>query len=92
MYAILPNILPANRASVNDYLETIYVDITTLTNAVNHCPFNDALQAKFQSYNESEEARLKTNLEAVDYRIDGEDTLALVTGSGRIERVGSRSP
>lgn len=36
---------------------------------------------------DAEELRLKTNLEAIRYDIDGLDALALVTGSGRIEKV-----
>jgi hypothetical protein len=45
---------------------------------------------RFKSYLEAEEARLSTNLKAVDYVIDGTDTLTLITGVGRIEKVGAR--
>lgn len=48
---------------------------------------NDALQEKFRSFVEDEEARLERNLDAVDYDIDAADTLVLVTGEGRIEKV-----
>jgi hypothetical protein len=88
MFAILPAIHAANRSSVNEYLGTVYKDVTSLESSVNECFINDGLQSRFKSYVEAEEARLKGNLEAVDYDIDAMDTLALVTGPGRIERAG----
>jgi hypothetical protein len=91
MFAILPAIRPENRASVNEYISTIYTGVTTLESSVNACYTNDALQARFKTYVEGEEARLKGNLETVKYDIDAMDTLALVTGPGRIERVGVSS-
>jgi hypothetical protein len=42
---------------------------------------------KFKTYIEAEEARLENNLQAVDYIIDGMETLTLITGVGRIEKV-----
>jgi hypothetical protein len=42
---------------------------------------------KFKPYLDAEEARLGANLEAVDYILDGTDTLQLITGVGRIEKV-----
>ncbi|KAH9996110.1 hypothetical protein BJV77DRAFT_960842, partial [Russula vinacea] len=41
---------------------------------------------RFKSYLEAEEARLGNNLRAVDYIIDGIDTLPLIAGVGRIEK------
>lgn len=88
MFAILPNILPANRASVHQYINKTYEMVTTITASVNICnDTNEALQARFSSYIEAEEARIRGNLEAVEYDIDAEDTLSLVVGPGRIERV-----
>jgi hypothetical protein len=49
---------------------------------------NESLQSKFQNFVDAEEARLAANLDAVDYDIDAADTLVLVTGQGRIEKVG----
>ncbi|KAJ7057168.1 hypothetical protein C8F01DRAFT_1257088 [Mycena amicta] len=72
MFAILPLILPANKAAVNGYLNKISTEVYSLTAALNYCPFNTALQV--------------CNLEAVKYAIDTRDTLELVTGEGRIER------
>jgi hypothetical protein len=61
--------------------------VTSLESAVNPCFVNEGLQEKFNSYVEAEEARLRGNLEAVDYDLDAANTLSLVTGDGRIERV-----
>ena len=41
----------------------------------------------FKFHLEAEEARLGKNLRDVKYVIDGTDTLALITGGGRIEKV-----
>ena len=87
MFALRTLVLPANRTAVNTYLESIYRDVTSLESGVQPCYVNEALQEKFSSYVEAEEARLRGNLEAVEYDIDAANTLALVTGEGRIERV-----
>lgn len=87
MFAILPNIKPLNRSSVDEYLGAIYMNITSLQDGVADTIVNDALQEKFQSYVDAEEARLLVNLDAVDYDLDAADTLVLVTGEGRIEKV-----
>jgi hypothetical protein len=87
MFAILPKIKPLNRSSVNEYLGSIYTSVTSLQEGVSDCIVNEALQDKFNSYIEAEEARLQGNLEAVDYDLDAADTLVLVTGQGRIDKV-----
>ncbi|KAJ7326377.1 hypothetical protein DFH08DRAFT_941029 [Mycena albidolilacea] len=86
MFAIMPKIRQVNKSSVNAYLRTIYRGLYTFVASLNSCYINDALYAKFTSYIESEEARIRRNLEAVQYDIDAADTLRLVTGEGRIER------
>ncbi|KAF8516802.1 hypothetical protein JB92DRAFT_2909317 [Gautieria morchelliformis] len=86
MFAVLPTVKPENRNAVNDYLLAVYEPVTTLIDSINYCPRSDALRARFKSYTDSEEERLRINLDEVDYDIDARDTLALVTGPGRIER------
>lgn len=87
MFAVLPKLLPANAAAANDYINTMYKPVMTLQASVNECYYNEGLQTRFNLYVDKEEARLKASLEAVQYDIDALDTLALVTGPGRIERV-----
>ncbi|KAJ7481705.1 hypothetical protein FB451DRAFT_135256 [Mycena latifolia] len=86
MFAVRTLVLPANRTAVNSYLETIYNGVTSLESGLAPCYVNEALQEKFSSFVEAEEARLRGNLEAVDYDLDAANTLSLVTGQGRIER------
>ncbi|KAF8210104.1 hypothetical protein K438DRAFT_140561 [Mycena galopus ATCC 62051] len=85
MFALRTRVLPANRTSVNSYLETIYQGVTSLESGLAPCYVNEALQEKFSSYTTAEEDRLRGNLEAVDYDLDAANTLTLVTGQGRIE-------
>jgi len=91
MFAILPNILPANRAYINKYIDDVYQDVTTLESSVNYCYINKRLQDKFKSYVKGEEARLEEELKCVRYDIDDLVTVTKVTGTGRIERVCIRS-
>ncbi|KAJ7639351.1 hypothetical protein FB45DRAFT_1024083 [Roridomyces roridus] len=86
MFALRVKVLPINRGSVNQYLDSIHHFVTSLYSGVNPCYVNDGLQEKFNSYVEAEEARLRGNLEAVSYDIDALNTLYLVVGHGRIER------
>ncbi|KAJ7262295.1 hypothetical protein B0H12DRAFT_1105150 [Mycena haematopus] len=86
MFALRTRVLPANRTSVNSYLETIYHGVTSLESGLAPCYVNEALQERFRDYVEAEETRLRRNLEAVDYDLDAANTLTLVTGEGRIER------
>jgi uncharacterized Fe-S center protein len=88
MFAIMTNVLPANRATANEYLDLVYRGVTSLESSIAPCFITDSLQEKFRSYVEAEEARLRDNLKDVRYDIDARDTLALVIGPGRIERVG----
>lgn len=50
-----------------------------------------SLDERFSSYMLQEEARIGKVLKSVAFEIDASDTLALITGSGRIERVRCRS-
>ncbi|KAF8518842.1 hypothetical protein BU17DRAFT_90643 [Hysterangium stoloniferum] len=86
MFAILPSIRSENLGFVNNYLNQVYPTVTTLQASVNVSYRNEGLKARFQSYVDAEEERLKNNLQAIKYDIDESDTLALVTGPGRIEK------
>ena len=84
-------VLPPNREAVDRYFACVWRTIHSLTAAVlsqdssqNSGPDDSK---RFTSYLEAEEARLGNNLRAVDYVIDGTDTLPLIAGVGRIEKV-----
>ncbi|KAH8987709.1 hypothetical protein EDB83DRAFT_2535566 [Lactarius deliciosus] len=88
MEGIRANVLPPNRHSINSYLTIGWHSVHTLTAAVAPLqpePGPSSLD-RFKSYLDAEETRLSTNLKAVDYTIDGMDTLTLITGVGRIEK------
>ena len=88
MEGLRAKVLPPNRRFVDDYFHFVWTDVHTLTAAVTPLqPDSVPSGDKFQPYLEAEEARLCTNLKAVDYTIDGTDTLALITGVGRVEKV-----
>lgn len=84
-------VLPPNREAVDRYLVHVFEAVHTLTAAVlspSSSPSSGSGEPKrFKSYLEAEETRLGNNLRAVDYIIDGIDTLPLIAGVGRIEKV-----
>jgi hypothetical protein len=90
MFAILPNITDINLAHFYKYLDQIYKDVTMVEASVNPCLVNEALQAKFSEYTDSEEKRLRKKLETIRYDIDHMDTIPLITGGGRIGKVSRR--
>ena len=87
MFAIRSHIHPANRNAVDKYLQTVWQKIATLTMSFVGANQPDSLYEMFKSYVEAEEQRLRQHLETVKYDIDAMDTLLLVTGPGRIEKV-----
>jgi len=89
MEDIRTEVLPANRELIDYYFTYVWKQVQKLTAAAPlpiYFPFGSE---KFKSYIEAEETRLSANLKAVKYIIDGPDTLSLITGVGRIEKVGT---
>ena len=89
MEGVRTEVLPPNRRSVDDYFRFVWESVHTLTAAATPLQPDSGPSSgdKFKSYLETEEARLSANLKAVDYTIDGIDTLTLITGVGRVEKV-----
>lgn len=84
------DVLPMNRPTLDQYLNMFSFDrLETMLSAVDREPYDqdEELIARFAPYVKSEEDRIAANLKSVAYEIDEQDTLALVTGPGRIERV-----
>ncbi|KAL7286008.1 hypothetical protein ACG7TL_001125 [Trametes sanguinea] len=86
MFAIRSHVLPANRRSVERYLDQVWSPITELTTAFRRAERNDVVEDRFRDYVQAEENRLREGLEQARYDIDAADTLQLVTGPGRIEK------
>jgi hypothetical protein len=87
MEGVRADVLPPNREAIDDYFTYVWEPVHTLTAAALALQPGPSNPEKFRSYLEAEEARLDANLKAVDYILDGTDTLALITGVGRIEKV-----
>ncbi len=87
MFALKGHVRPAVRNSVDTYLHTVWTGISELTSSIDPYYAPESLREKFQSYVDDEESRLREGLEAVRYDIDAMDTLVLVMGPGRIEKV-----
>ena len=81
------SILQANRSSLDRYLECVWLQATELTQALCRVNLPKSIAARFQPFLEEEEERLRGNLQGVEYMIDDPDTLSLVTGGGKIEKV-----
>jgi hypothetical protein len=85
-------VLPPNQKFFDNYFTFAWKLVHTLTAAVT--PLEPELGTsnleRFKSYLEAEETRLSASLKAMNYNIDGTDTLTLITGAGRIEKVGTR--
>jgi hypothetical protein len=88
MEGVYTEVLPLNRQAVVDYFANVWEPVHTIIAALLPLQYGqDDEPEKFRSYLEKEEDRLGNNLKAVDYIIDGTDTLTLITGIGRIEKV-----
>jgi hypothetical protein len=88
MEGIRAEVLPPNREMMDYYFTFAWGLVHTLTAAAPSLLPLSVSAEKFKPYLEAEEARLSVNLKAVNYIIDGSDTLSLITGMGRIEKVG----
>ena len=89
MDGVRAEVLPLNLQAIVDYFSLVWGPVHTLLVPVLSLQTLQDESDKFKSYIEAEEARLQNNLRAVDYVIDGIDTLTLITGVGRAEKVSS---
>ena len=87
MFALKDLVLWVNRKAMEQYLWIVWTSVTMLTNAFRRVDVNEALLSKFDDYTRSEESRLLENLKMVKYNIDERDTLEVICGPGRIEKV-----
>jgi len=87
MQGVRTTVLPPNREAVDKYCDFVWKAVHTLTVPATSLSSGLDGAEKFKPYLEAEEARLDKNLRAVDYVIDGIDTLRLITGGCRTERV-----
>ena|SRR5579863_2840513 len=87
MEGVRSEVLPLNLQAIIKYFTFVWEPVHTLIAAVLSLQPSQDEPDRFKSHIEAEEARLENNLRAVDYIIDGTDTLTLITGVGRVEKV-----
>lgn len=87
MFSLLPVLLQENKSSARYYLDNTWQEVTTVSSCLESKWSSEFLKKIFKDYIEGEENRIRRNLNDVKYKIDGQDTLYLVTGPGRIEKV-----
>jgi hypothetical protein len=92
MEVIRREVLPSNMGSISQYLEFVWRSVHTLLAPVYQLQPESNEPGNFELYLEEEEARLGNSLKRVNFIIDGLDTLTLVTGPGRIEKVSTLQP
>ncbi|TFK64974.1 hypothetical protein BDN72DRAFT_962869 [Pluteus cervinus] len=90
IFSLLDRIIPANRIIVEAYLKSgplIRLEhILRSTQAIETTQHHPSLVKLVDIFEEVEEERLGNNLASVAYDVDSVETVALVTGPGRIER------
>lgn len=89
MLQTLTSVLHANRVIADGYLaDSTFTKVDLLLRSVTPTNTYDLdLDQKMQPYVLEEEKRLEHNLQSVAWEIDDANTLSLITGPGRIERV-----
>lgn len=80
-------VLPENRYWADYYLKTVWPVAFELIKAFRQANVSDHIEAKFKDYAEYEENRIRKNLEDIRFDIDALDTVYVVAGPGRIEKV-----
>jgi len=85
----LKRVLHTNRVIVDAYFsDPVFLKLDLLIRSVVPTVNHDAeLERRMSAYVQQEEHRMEQNLEAVEFDIDDQNTLSLITGPGRIERV-----
>jgi hypothetical protein len=90
MFSTLDDVHPVNRNLVDRYIgsDTFNrIELLLRSVMVYDGHDDDSLKEKIQPYVAEEEERLRSTLESIAWDIDTVDTVALVTGAGRIEKV-----
>lgn len=84
------DVLPLNRNAIDEYFgHWVFVRLELLLRSTQTSKdWRDPNLKKLTTwYTDLEEDRLDQNLQFFGYQIDAEDTVALITGPGRVERV-----
>lgn len=87
MFALLGDVLPQNRYWTDYYLQHVWPVAYELVKALHPASVPEHIESKFQAYVDFEEERIRRNLADIKFDIDALDTVYVVAGPGRIEKV-----
>ena len=87
MHAMRSSILPENRYWVDYYLSKVWPTIVDLSEGLQESELPEELHDRFLPFMEHEETRIRRNLQDIRFDIDALDTVYVVAGQGRIEKV-----
>ena len=90
MHQLIKGMLPENQPYATHYLLDIWKEVTDLTYSVKDMEGPDLPSEKFAAFEHAREKRLKHlkhRLEDLRYNIDSTETVYLVSGRRRIEKV-----
>ncbi len=88
MLAAVPGILPLNRVGLDWYFLDDWHRVFAATAGFQEWYGREVvLEGHFQNFIKYEEERIRGNLEKIKYNIDTPETVSLVVGAGRLEKV-----
>ena len=87
MISLSDQVLPENRQAARGYIDEVWKQVTTFVQSIEREEGTEQLRCKFESHVAAEESRLGRNFEDINYRINGSDTVRVVSGEGRLETV-----
>ena len=87
MYGLRSRVLSKNRFDVDYYLSKVWPTIVDLSEGLQESELPEELHERFLPFMEHEEALIRRNLQDIRFDIDALDTVYVVAGQGRIEKV-----
>ena len=87
MVPLTRKILPENQRRVGDYVLEAWRKFSVFVKSIKREEYTDELKSKFESRIIDQEDRIRRNFEVTNYRVDGADTIRVISGDGRLETV-----
>lgn len=72
---------------VDRYLDSVWLGGANIIESLQPKTIPQPIETRFEVYLVAEEQRLQQNLEGVHYNIDALETIPVITGPGKIEKV-----
>ena len=87
MFALRSSLKAENRYWADYYLRNVWPAAFELSQSLRSANVAEHIEDKFQAFADYEEDRIRKNLEDIHFDIDALDTVYVVAGPGRIEKV-----